>query len=351
MTALVLWRRAAARTVAVGWLWYLGMLVPVIGLVQVGHAGPRRPLHLPARHRARRRRRLAARRLGRRVAPRRAVAAGAAIVVARALAVATVAPGGAVEGHAHALPHALRAGGESVMVLNGLATAFEADSEQAEAAGYLRRAVELAPDYANAHVNLGVTLARRATRRARPGTSAAPRSWPRARRRVPRSRPRRARARGSRRGRGLLPPRARAAPDDARAAGPARHRHAARRATSPTGSPCSRARAARADPPAAPRDRRWRCSRSRATTRSPPTQLRQAARDTPDEPEALNALAWLLATSPDSPVRDGAAAGRPRRGPRRSPGGRDPNVLDTQAAARAAAGRIAEAADVARAAR
>ncbi len=32
----------------VGWLWYLGMLVPVIGLVQVGAAGDGRPLHLLA---------------------------------------------------------------------------------------------------------------------------------------------------------------------------------------------------------------------------------------------------------------------------------------------------------------
>ncbi len=37
------WRR---RHLLVGWFWYVGMLVPVIGLVQVG-AGAGRPLHVP----------------------------------------------------------------------------------------------------------------------------------------------------------------------------------------------------------------------------------------------------------------------------------------------------------------
>ncbi|MBI4559620.1 MAG: tetratricopeptide repeat protein [Candidatus Hydrogenedentes bacterium] len=35
-TALVLWRRRAQPYLPVGWFWYLGALVPVIGLVQVG---------------------------------------------------------------------------------------------------------------------------------------------------------------------------------------------------------------------------------------------------------------------------------------------------------------------------
>ena len=35
----------------VGWLWYLGMLVPVIGLVQVGGASHGGPLHLLAANR------------------------------------------------------------------------------------------------------------------------------------------------------------------------------------------------------------------------------------------------------------------------------------------------------------
>jgi len=36
VTALVVWQRRRRPYLAVGWFWYLGMLVPVIGLVQVG---------------------------------------------------------------------------------------------------------------------------------------------------------------------------------------------------------------------------------------------------------------------------------------------------------------------------
>ena len=36
ITALVLWRLSSHRYMATGWFWFLGMLVPVIGLVQVG---------------------------------------------------------------------------------------------------------------------------------------------------------------------------------------------------------------------------------------------------------------------------------------------------------------------------
>src|SRR5208337_2907307 len=36
ITSAVVWLAWRRRYMAVGWLWYLGMLVPVIGLVQVG---------------------------------------------------------------------------------------------------------------------------------------------------------------------------------------------------------------------------------------------------------------------------------------------------------------------------
>src|SRR5208337_3603924 len=36
ITSAVVWLAWRRRCLAVGWLWYLGMLVPVIGLVQVG---------------------------------------------------------------------------------------------------------------------------------------------------------------------------------------------------------------------------------------------------------------------------------------------------------------------------
>ena len=37
ITAWVVWQRRGRPYLAVGWFWFLGMLVPVIGLVQVGH--------------------------------------------------------------------------------------------------------------------------------------------------------------------------------------------------------------------------------------------------------------------------------------------------------------------------
>src|SRR5208337_4663909 len=36
ITSAVVWLAWQRRYLAVGWFWYLGMLVPVIGLVQVG---------------------------------------------------------------------------------------------------------------------------------------------------------------------------------------------------------------------------------------------------------------------------------------------------------------------------
>ena len=46
ITALALWRLRRQPYLAVGWLWFLGMLVPVIGLRAGGPAGDGRPLHV-----------------------------------------------------------------------------------------------------------------------------------------------------------------------------------------------------------------------------------------------------------------------------------------------------------------
>ena len=48
VTAMVIWQRRSRPWLLVGWLWYLGTLVPVIGLVQVGvHAHADRYMYLP----------------------------------------------------------------------------------------------------------------------------------------------------------------------------------------------------------------------------------------------------------------------------------------------------------------
>ena len=64
----------------------------------------------------------------------------------------------------------------------------------------------------------------------------------------------------------------------------------------------------------------------------------------PDYGPALNNLAWLLATHPDATVRDGAEAVRLAELAVSSADAPTPGLLDTLAAAYAAAGRFEEAA-------
>lgn len=68
--------------------------------------------------------------------------------------------------------------------------------------------------------------------------------------------------------------------------------------------------------------------------------LREAMRLEPRWPQPCNDLAWLLATSPDSTVRDPEEALRLATQAVTLSGGNDPTVLDTRATAEAAAGRF-----------
>jgi protein O-mannosyl-transferase len=63
----------------------------------------------------------------------------------------------------------------------------------------------------------------------------------------------------------------------------------------------------------------------------------------PDNPAALSDLAWVLATWPDTPVRNGARAVELAEQANRRTGGQDPVILRTLAAAYAEGGRFAEA--------
>jgi cytochrome c-type biogenesis protein CcmH/NrfG len=67
----------------------------------------------------------------------------------------------------------------------------------------------------------------------------------------------------------------------------------------------------------------------------------------PDQPEALNNVAWLLATSPDATVRNGAEAVRLAEHACRLSGNAQPRALGTLAAAYAEAGRFPEAVEAA----
>ena len=80
------------------------------------------------------------------------------------------------------------------------------------------------------------------------------------------------------------------------------------------------------------------------------TLLERAIDLRPDWPEPINALAWLLATSPDSAVRDPAASLRLAVRAVELTRGLSAAVLDTRAAAEAAGGRFDEAVATARSA-
>jgi tetratricopeptide (TPR) repeat protein len=68
----------------------------------------------------------------------------------------------------------------------------------------------------------------------------------------------------------------------------------------------------------------------------------------PDFAKALNNFAWLLATAPESSLRNGAKAVALAEKAKRLTGGTDPMVLQTLAASYAEAGRYSEAAETAR---
>src|SRR4030095_11973722 len=71
----------------------------------------------------------------------------------------------------------------------------------------------------------------------------------------------------------------------------------------------------------------------------------------PEDSVALNNLAWILATSSDASMRDGARAVTLAVKAVQFSGGRDPSFVRTLAAARAEAGQFAEAVATAEAAK
>jgi tetratricopeptide (TPR) repeat protein len=153
--ALVLRRRAPY--LLAGWLWYLGTLVPVIGLVQVGNqAMADRYSYFPqigvlialcwgVADLARVRGRLTA----------AAAGAGAAALV---LAILTVIQIDVWHDSLSLWRHALAVTGESATVAGNLAETLEEHKQLAEAVPYYREAVRLAPNSIQARTNLGNAL-------------------------------------------------------------------------------------------------------------------------------------------------------------------------------------------------
>jgi len=346
-TALALLLVRARPAVTIGWLWYLGTLVPVIGVVQVGLQGHAdRYTYIPCIGLF-----VAAAWGVGRVARRWVVPVVAACVLPLALlGVATARQVALWKDTRTLFTHARQVTGESVLGEQALGNAFLADSQRTQALEHLRRAVELGPDYVPALRDYGVTLAQdgqtdeadRQFRRAielKPGDTG---TWF--------TLGLSAQARGhlqeaERDYRRALEPPGEITPLVTRQLG------IVTMLRGDTRGGLALIRRALAVTPADPRSH---VILAQALQRVPgndaeaANELRTALRLAPDDRETLNELAWLLATSAEPRVWRGSEAESLAVRFVTLTGGRDPNLLDTQAAAQARAGRMDAATATAR---
>jgi len=159
ITGLVWRARRQCPYLFTGWFWYLGMLVPVIGVVQVGlQAMADRYMYLPS--------------IGvfmgavfglRELAKKLRLAPGVIILVGG------IVLAGCLWGTTRQLRcwrnsetlfrHALAVTENNYPAHNNLGAALDAEGQSAEAIRQFQAALRLAPDYADAHNNLGIALA------------------------------------------------------------------------------------------------------------------------------------------------------------------------------------------------
>ena len=142
----------------IGWLWYLGTLVPVIGLVQVGdQAMADRYTYLPsigifiivA---------FAAARLAGRSPALRVVLAGAIVVAATAWVATTRAQVLHWKDSEALCRRAIAVTKNNAVMHNNLANALREQDKIQEAIGHYQKAIEIRPRYAKALSNLGAVL-------------------------------------------------------------------------------------------------------------------------------------------------------------------------------------------------
>ena len=158
VTALFLWQARRRPYLVVGWFWYVGMLVPVIGLLQVGsQAYADRYTYLPT--------------IGLLVAlvwfvgervgdsrPGRVVAAGASVLVLAALSVLTVRQVTVWKDTRRLFEHALAVTQENLVAHEKLGEALILEGKTQLAIQHFNEALRLQPEYADAHVNLANAL-------------------------------------------------------------------------------------------------------------------------------------------------------------------------------------------------
>jgi len=156
--AVLLFRRLPF--LAMGWLWYLGTLVPVIGLVQVGsqsHAD--RYTYLPLIGFATAFVWLIGAAWPRGTAARRGLAACAAAWVV-ALAAAAASQTALWRDNLTLLGHTVRVTKNNYVIMNNLGEALAGAKRVDDAIEVLRETVRVNPEHCNASYNLGLTLFR-----------------------------------------------------------------------------------------------------------------------------------------------------------------------------------------------
>lgn len=156
LAAITIFAVRAARTrphLAVGWLWFLGTLVPVIGLVQVGmQARADRYLYVPM--------------VGLGImlawsAPRVKAMAGAGVAVCIGFASVTVVQAGYWRNSESLFRHALEVTTNNSVAEHNLGAALLTDPARLpEAIAHLEAALRLRPDSARIHSDLGSALAK-----------------------------------------------------------------------------------------------------------------------------------------------------------------------------------------------
>jgi tetratricopeptide (TPR) repeat protein len=162
ITALAVWRIRRQPYLIAGWLWFLGMLVPVIGLIQVGRqAMADRYTYLPSIGvfliLAWGVRELSGRMPGRR---RRAVLAGGALAVVAALSVAAYAQVGTWKNSLTLFRHALKVTRDNYLAHLNVAVALSHEGKQEESLHHYREVLRLQRNLAEAHAALGTALRR-----------------------------------------------------------------------------------------------------------------------------------------------------------------------------------------------
>jgi len=159
LSAAALWLGRRFPYVAVGWFWFVGMLVPVIGLMQVGNQSladrytylPQIGLCLLAAWGAAEL--CGASRIG-----RAALGSAAGLILAALMAVAYVQTG-YWKDSVSLWTHTLACTSENVSALDNLGNALAGQEKSAEAVGRYEEALQLDPDNVDVRDNLGNALA------------------------------------------------------------------------------------------------------------------------------------------------------------------------------------------------